>query len=178
MRPTRSRTRAEPVRPPRTTDTPELAAAVADALIHLGFKTWDFGDSVAFEALIAASDALGDERWVRFAHGYGRAWSTRSRPFVRLDCTVPGRALVGIAVRFDDAQLLATLTELADYLMHPADTSRRVRDVGDARRSSPPIAGSRSAPTISALLDEPPAGRLRRLPALRSSVPRQLSGWR
>ena len=98
-------------------DTPELAASVADALINLSFKTWDFGDSVAFEALIAASEVLGDERWARFAQGYGRAWATRAKPYVRLDCTVPGRALVGLSVCYNDSQLLAALRGLADYLV-------------------------------------------------------------
>lgn len=138
-------------------DTPQLAASVADALIDLGFKTWDFGDSVAFEALIAASDALGDERWVRFAHGYGRAWSTRSKPFARLDCTVPGRALVGIATRFGDRQLLSTLQELADYLM-----SRPIlHGVYETWERSPllaPYTGAPLDPHAQALLDDPPAG--------------------
>lgn len=138
-------------------DTMQLAASVADALIDLGFKTWDFGDSVAFEALIAASDALGDERWVRFAHGYGRAWTTRSRPFARLDCTVPGRALVGIATRFHDAQLLETLRELADYLM-----SRPTLDGVFETWESSPLLAPYSEVVLDAhdqaLLDNPPAG--------------------
>ncbi|WP_375385748.1 glycoside hydrolase family 88 protein [uncultured Microbacterium sp.] len=138
-------------------DSPELAASVADALIHLGFKTWDFGDSVAFEALIAASDVLGDERWVRFAHGYGRAWATRSRPFVRLDCTVPGRALVGIATRFGDAQLLHTLKDLADYLM----TRPTLDGVFETWERSPLLAPYGDATLddhAQALLEHPPAG--------------------
>ncbi len=138
-------------------DTPQLAASVADALIDLGFKTWDFGDSVAFEALVAASDALGDERWVRFAHGYGRAWATRSKPFARLDCTVPGRALVGIATRYRDAQLLETLRELADYLMSRPTLS----GVYETWESSPLLAPYSEVELNAheqALLIEPPAG--------------------
>lgn len=98
-------------------DTVQLAEMVADRLINAQFTTWNFGDSVAFDALIRASEVLGEQRWERFAHGWGRAWATRSTPFVRLDCTVPGHALVHLAVKFGDDQLLATCAELADYLM-------------------------------------------------------------
>lgn len=138
-------------------DTRELVAAVADALLDLSFKTWDFGDSVAFEALIAASDGLGDERWARFAHGYGRAWATRATPFVRLDCTVPGRALVGIATRFRDPQLLGRLRELADYLL----TRPTLGGVFETWERSPllaPYSGVELPDAEQRLLDDPPPG--------------------
>ena len=63
--------------------------AVADSLLELEYSTWGFGDSVAFEAMLAATDATGDRRYEAFAHGWVRAWATRARPHRRLDCTAP-----------------------------------------------------------------------------------------
>ncbi|MGH3705836.1 MAG: hypothetical protein ACRDT9_14475, partial [Agromyces sp.] len=138
-------------------DTTGLARQVADVLVGLQFKTWDFGDSVAFEALIEASAQLGDDRWERFAHGWGRAWATRAQPFARLDCTVPGRALTLVAERHRDGQLLAVLTALAAFL-------RRRNTLGGAYETwdRAPLLEPYGAPPMTeddrALLADPPAG--------------------
>lgn len=138
-------------------DDTALLRRVADALVDLQYKTWDFGDSVAFEAMIAASERLGDERWARFAQGYGRAWASRSKPFVRLDCTVPGRALVLLAARYHDRQLLEVLHELADYLL-----GRPTLDgVFETWERSPLLETYSDVPLTEherALLADPPAG--------------------
>lgn len=89
---------------------------VADSLANLDYSTWNFGDSVAFEAMLAASDALQDERYAAFARGWVRAWASRAEPFRRLDCTAPGRAIVRLASRFDDGRLIEVAVRLADYL--------------------------------------------------------------
>ncbi len=94
-----------------------FARRLADQILTLPFATWNFGDSVAFEALVASTEHTGEERWAAFVRGWGRAWATRSQPFVRLDATAPGHALVSVAERFGDAILLDALTALADYLM-------------------------------------------------------------
>lgn len=138
-------------------DDRALVEGVADALLQLQYKTWDFGDSVAFEALIAASERLGDERWARFAHGWGRAWATRSRPFARLDCTVPGRALALLAERYGDPQLLATLTDLAAYLRERR-TLDGVFETWDVSPLLEPYRADHPTDRDRALLANPPAG--------------------
>lgn len=138
-------------------DTPALAEHVADALLRLPFRTWDFGDSVAFEALLCASERLRLDRWERFAHGWGRAWATRSQPFARLDCTVPGRALTLLAERHDDQILLRVLSELAAYLRGRP----RLAGVYETWDASPLLAPYGDPPMSAhdrALLDDPPAG--------------------
>lgn len=90
---------------------------VADSLLALPYKTWDFGDSVAFEGLVAASQTLGDRRYLEFAHGWVRCWATRAEPYRRLDCTAPGAAMVVIAEQTEDARVLDAATRLADYLL-------------------------------------------------------------
>ena len=94
----------------------EFAVRIADGLTHLPFATWNFGDSVAFDALVETTERTGNEQWATFVRGWGRSWATRARPFVRLDCTAPGHALVRVAERYGDTALLAALTDLADYL--------------------------------------------------------------
>lgn len=151
-----SRTRrAGPAAP--HTDRDATAVAVADALLGLGFRTWDFGDSVAFEAMLAATEVLGHDRWGRFAQGYGRAWATRAEPYVRLDCTVPGRALVRVAQRYDDPQLLQRLLDLAGYLVSRPQLS----GVFETWQRSPLLAPYSRVPLgeeHAALLRDPPPG--------------------
>lgn len=138
-------------------DTPALAEQVADALLKLPFRTWDFGDSVAFEALLCASDRLGQDRWEQFAHGWGRAWATRSRPFARLDCTVPGRALTLLAERLGDPLLLAELVDLAAFL-RSRPTLAGVYETWDASPLLAPYGDPPLTDRDRELLANPPAG--------------------
>jgi unsaturated rhamnogalacturonyl hydrolase len=141
----------------RHDDTCDLARRVADGLLRLQYKTWDFGDSVAFEALAAASARLGDDRWEAFAHGWGRAWATRSRPFARLDCTVPGRALALLADRHHDDQLLAALVSLADFLRERV-TLAGVYETWDASPLLEPYGDAATTALDRELLASPPPG--------------------
>lgn len=131
--------------------------AVADTLIGLAYETWNFGDSIAFEALLAASDQLEDPRYAAFAHGWLRSWVTRAKPYRRLDCTAPGLALVRAALRFDDGYLLTGAIELADYLM-----CRPLVGGVYATWDRSPLLAPYGPATLrgrhAALLAEPPAG--------------------
>ncbi len=95
----------------------DLAALVVPTLPGLQYETWNYGDSVAFEALLAGSDMLEQERWAAFAHGWARAWATRARPYVRSDCTAPGLAITHLAARFADGRLFQAAVDLAGYLL-------------------------------------------------------------
>lgn len=89
---------------------------IADGLTKWPFTNWNFGDSVGFESLLVASDATGNRSWEDFATAWFRSWATRAEPFVRLDCTAPGTAMVQVARRTEDPVLTETLTNLASYL--------------------------------------------------------------
>jgi unsaturated rhamnogalacturonyl hydrolase len=143
--------------PAQHDDSPALARRVADNLLRLQFKTWDFGDSVAFEALIAASAELGDDRWEAFAHGWARAWATRARPFARLDCTVPGRALALLADRRGDGELIGMLVSLAEYLRQ-RDTLSGVYETWDVAPLLAPYGDAQTTSSDRELLAAPPAG--------------------
>lgn len=134
-----------------------VAALVAPTLIGLGYQTWNFGDSVGFEALIASSDLLGDERWATFGWGWARGWASRAKPFVRLDCTAPGLAIIELARRFDDTVLLGAAVELAEYLL----TRPLLHGVYQTSVHAPlqqPCGPARLDAAGAALLDDPPAG--------------------
>lgn len=97
--------------------TRQTVRDLADSLTELPYETWNFGDSVAFEALLAASDVLGDERWSAFARGWARAWASRATPYRELDCTAPGWAIVQLARRWRDGRLTEAAAGLADFLV-------------------------------------------------------------
>lgn len=92
-------------------------ATVAESLTGLRYRAWAFGDSVAFEGLVAASDTLDDPQWLAFARGFMRSWAATAASFVRLDCTAPGLAMVEVAQRTGDALVLERALHLADYLV-------------------------------------------------------------
>ncbi|GAA0423987.1 glycoside hydrolase family 88 protein [Leifsonia naganoensis] len=94
-----------------------LLRTVADSLLELDYETWAFGDSVAFEGMVSASAALGDPRYLAFAHGWIRSWATRAQPYRRLDCTAPGRAMVEVFRATGDSRILSAAVGLADYLL-------------------------------------------------------------
>jgi unsaturated rhamnogalacturonyl hydrolase len=130
---------------------------VADQLILLPIKTWSFGDSVGFEGMVAASTVLAEDRWLRFAHGFVRAWATRSEPYVRLDCTAPGLAMVQIYRATQDPLVLEGALGLAHYLV----ARPRIEGVFATWEHSPlqqPYGPEHLNEQELALLGNPPAG--------------------
>lgn len=132
-------------------------AKSADRLILLPYRPWDFGDSIAFEAMLAASDAGHDERWSAFAHGFTRGWAAVGRDFRRLDCTAPGRAMVHLARRFDDRLLLDTATRLAEYLMR-RPTLHGIFETWEHSPLVKPYGRDSITSAEQRLIDSPPAG--------------------
>jgi len=134
----------------------ELAEA-ADHLLHLPYETWHYGDSVGFEALLAATNITGDARYGAFAHGFFRAWASRAQPYHALDYTAPGLAMTLVAEKTGDSRLLAAIIRLADHL----SGRRRVRNVFETWAQSPlrqPYGPERLSPAEAALLCNPGAG--------------------
>jgi unsaturated rhamnogalacturonyl hydrolase len=123
----------------------------------LPYGTWNFGDSVAFDAMVEVSAALGDPTYARFAHGWARAWATRALPYRRLDCTAPGHAMVRLSHLYNDSRLLTALVGLADFLM----SRPRVRGLFATWERSPlvqPYGPDALDPRGAALAAAPPPG--------------------
>ncbi|MGC5223558.1 glycoside hydrolase family 88 protein [Micromonospora sp. DT81.3] len=94
----------------------ERLRTAADALLTLPFEAWHFGDSIAFEAMVAASEALGDTRYRDFAHGFSRGWAAARPEFRPLDCTAAGAAMCRIVEETGDDLLRRHLVALGVYL--------------------------------------------------------------
>ena len=94
-----------------------LLPSVAATLTELPYEGWHFGDSVAFEGMIAAGDALAAGEYQAFARGFVRGWAARLEDYRPLDCTAAGRAMVGLAQRTDDPAIMAAARGLAEYLV-------------------------------------------------------------
>lgn len=130
---------------------------VADTLLGTRYETWNFGESVAFEAMLNASRVLSTPKYVEFAHGWLRGWAARAEPFVRLDHTAPGFAAVHVAQVTNDDDLVTQLTKLAHYLI----SRPKVHGLFETWESSPlrPPYGPTPLDSVGArLLANPPAG--------------------
>jgi unsaturated rhamnogalacturonyl hydrolase len=130
----------------------------ADTLITLPYEAWHFGDSVAFEAMIAASEVIGDERYRAFAHGFVRAWEASRDGYRPLDCTAAGLAICRLYEWTGDPLLLQAAIGLARYL---TDTRRLVRGVYNTWERSPlrhPYGPVALPPQEAALVSDPGAG--------------------
>lgn len=93
-----------------------LLRNVADRLIEHPFEGWFYGDSIGFEGLVAASDALQDPRYEQFTHGFFRAWGTRRKPFLLDDNTAPGHVMCSLIERSQDQVLRDAVLDLAHHL--------------------------------------------------------------
>ncbi|TAM71163.1 MAG: hypothetical protein EPN48_02900 [Microbacteriaceae bacterium] len=135
----------------------DLLRRIADTVASMRYETWNFGDSVGFEALIESARALEEPTLLAYAHGWSRSWASTRLPFRRLDCTAPGLAMVEIATRTHDDVLLVALIELAEYL-RSRPTDRGVLDTWDRMCLIPPYGGERLSAQEAAWLADPPTG--------------------
>ena len=99
-----------------TPDDRTLVRSAADLLLRYPFQPWFYGDSVGFDALVAASDLLGDPTYESFVRGFARGAFKRDASTRPMDNTIPGKSLVALAVRRQDEVLLDALLELHDAL--------------------------------------------------------------
>ena len=86
-----------------------------------------------------------------------RGWATRRHPFVRLDCTAPGKAMVELARRWDDAIILEAAIDLAAYLRGRPELDG-VYATWEHSPLQHPWGPATLAPAEVALLAAPPAG--------------------
>lgn len=137
--------------------TRDLLRRVTDDLMTLPYEAWNFGDSVAFEGLLAAGEALDDPAPLAFVRGFARAWATRVPPFRRLDCTAAGLAMVEVVRRTGDDILRERLVQLAEYLV----ARPLIGPLFATWEHSPlmePFGPDRLPPDEAALLADPPPG--------------------
>lgn len=133
--------------------------AVADRLVEHPFQCWFYGDSIGFEGLIAASDSLGDPRYLNFCHGFARAWAMRRHPFQPDDNTAPGHVMSEIVDRTGDSVLEEAVLDLAAHLKarrHVGGVSITFEDTLRSLRE--PYGGTTLSDADAALMRDPGAG--------------------
>lgn len=135
----------------------QVLRTVADGLVQMPYKTWMFGDSVAFEGMLAASRVLEGDRWLQFARGFIRAWATRAHPYVRMDCTAPGLAMCEIYRTSQDGLVLEGALGLARYLVSRPRIGRVFATWEHSPLQQPYGPAQLSARELE-LLADPPAG--------------------
>ncbi len=135
----------------------ERLRVVADSLVTLPYEAWHFGDSVAFEGMLAASAALGTEKYTSFVHGFVRGWAATHGEHVPLDCTAAGAAMCHLYELTGDTAVLDSATALGDYLL----SRRRLGKVFTTWEASPlrqPYGDEHLTAEEGDLLAAPPAG--------------------
>jgi unsaturated rhamnogalacturonyl hydrolase len=130
--------------------------ALAQTLVRHAYAPWSFGDSIGFEALLEYGRRV-EPMVSGFVHGYLRGWAARRRPFVRLDSTAPGLALVQCYRDTGDEALLLAALQLADYLTG-RPTTDGVFETWEASPLQRPYGPTRMTARDVALLTDPPAG--------------------
>jgi unsaturated rhamnogalacturonyl hydrolase len=87
-----------------------------DILLRHHFDSWRYGDSVAFEGLLAAADTLGNPEYAGFVHRSLGTWASQRESFKERDDTAPGHAMCLICERTGDRGILQTALRLARFL--------------------------------------------------------------
>jgi len=128
--------------------------AAADLLLGYGYTCWFYGDSIGFEGLIAASDLLDDPRYAGFAHGFLRAWATRTEPWGEYANTAPGHALCTLHERTGDGLLIEAAVKLAAHLRERR-RSAGVHITFERAKLRVPYAPARMEALDAALLADP-----------------------
>lgn len=139
------------------TQMTDLLRRAAYHLPELTYETWNFGDSTGFEGMLRAAEILPAPELASFAYGWFRAWATRAKPYARLDCTAPGLAMVLVAERENNAELLHAIVGLGDYLT----SRRRIGVVYETWERSPLMAPYGDEPLPSdeqVILERSPGG--------------------
>lgn len=136
---------------------PDLLTRIARKITEFPFEGWHFGDSIAFDALMAVSRVTGEPRWAEFVRAFGRGWFAGRDSFRPMDCTVAGAALCEAARASDDATLIAGLVRLADYLC-ARTTIDGVYQTWAVAPVREPYGNARMTKTDRRLLSEPGPG--------------------
>jgi unsaturated rhamnogalacturonyl hydrolase len=115
----------------------ELLRRVAERTLAFDFGVWQWGDAIAIDGLLDASELLGDDRYVTRVAGFYRGWAARALGWP--DHLTPGAPLVRLCGRDQEPELLAAAVRLAAWLKavpHTDDGLPLYRpDIGTVRNS-------------------------------------------
>jgi unsaturated rhamnogalacturonyl hydrolase len=92
----------------------EILALVAARTLAFDFSVWQWGDAIAIDGLLDASELLDDRDFRDHVLRFYRRWS--ARPLGWMDHLTPGLGLVRLGRELDDEDLLAAAGRLAEWL--------------------------------------------------------------
>src|SRR5262245_58579865 len=92
-----------------------LLGLLADRTRRFDFTVWFWGDPIAFDGLMDATELTGEERFAAHAEKYLRRWSDIGQIY-GVDINCPGYALTRLYRRTGEARFLDMAERLADYL--------------------------------------------------------------
>ena len=115
----------------------ELLERVADRTLVFDFSVWQWGDAIAIDGLLDASELLGSPRYRDFVAGFYRRWATRSLGW--MDHLTPGAALLRLPDPDRQDSFLEAAERLAAWLRDVPHTEAGLPlyrpDVGTIRHS-------------------------------------------
>jgi unsaturated rhamnogalacturonyl hydrolase len=114
-----------------------IVALVAERTLAFDLSVWQWGDAIAVDGLLDASDVLGDPRYRDHVLRFYRGWAKREP--VWMDHLTPGLGLVRLARDLDDPELLDAARRLAGWLRAVPHTETGLPlyrpDIGTVRHS-------------------------------------------
>lgn len=101
----------------------DLVPRLADRAMAHPFKVWGYGEAIALEGLLAASDVTGDATYAAFVQRLLTKWVKTRPQIVPADHVAPGLALLEVYDRTRDQRLLNQATRMSDFFLSLPRTS-------------------------------------------------------
>jgi rhamnogalacturonyl hydrolase YesR len=115
----------------------DILSRVAERTLAFDFSVWQWGDAIAIDGLLDASDLLGDGRFADHALRFFRRWA--ARPLGWVDHLTPGLGLLRLASSRADDALVEAAVGLATWLRDVPHTANGLPlyrpDLGSVRHS-------------------------------------------
>jgi len=105
----------------------ERIASVSRHILAYPYKLWGYGEGIALEALLAASDHLRAPMYLEFVSGLMEQWIAARTEIPFTDHVAPGKALLMVYQRTARPELLARAIALGDFFRGLPTTAHGAR---------------------------------------------------
>lgn len=105
----------------------ERIASVSRHILAYPYKVWGYGEGIALEALLAASDFMREPAYWQFVSGLMEQWITARSEIPFVDHVAPGKALLLLYLRTHRPEFLARAIALGDFFYRLPKTNQGAR---------------------------------------------------
>ena len=105
----------------------ERITHVSNHILAYPYKLWGYGEGIALEALIAASDFLCEPAYLEFVGGLMDKWIAARKEIPFVDHVAPGKALLMVYQRTHRPEFLARASALGDFFRGLPTTAHGAR---------------------------------------------------